>query len=425
MAEPPRPRRRRRRDRRAARGARRRGHARRHLRRRARPPRLRARGRGRGRRRLPGRGSTSISSWRGRSLGGGPRGRGRVAQAFTVAKGTRGARCSARNPPVVIALVAERGVSEACRLMGVHRSTYYRWKGQVQRSGLEMLRPRERAAAADAQPALRDAVEQRIVAFALGQPGLGFAGSPRAWRARSGVACRSAPTGSTRRCAAWSEHARQALGRWSRATGRRSRCCARPRPNRTSTATIRASWSGSTASSSASVAHRRQGPGLADPPRSTNLLKLCLGRPGRLPTPQARPRRVTTSALARRALAAEPPGRGSASSSPRALRQRQRVRPPSLRQLRSPPASATPRSRSGRPQTNGHVEPDLHRTIPRRMLATRLRPLPPSPLHRPTPRPRPLPARLQPRPRTPPTQDGRVRCPADLALRCPQDGAPR
>ena len=33
-------------------------------------------------------------------------------------------------------LAGELGVSAACRLMGVHRSTYYRWKGQVDRSGL-------------------------------------------------------------------------------------------------------------------------------------------------------------------------------------------------------------------------------------------------------------------------------------------------
>ena len=44
----------------------------------------------------------------------------------------------------LFALAAERGVSQACRLMGVHRSTYYRWKTQVERQGLEMLRPRER-----------------------------------------------------------------------------------------------------------------------------------------------------------------------------------------------------------------------------------------------------------------------------------------
>jgi transposase-like protein len=35
----------------------------------------------------------------------------------------------------LFALAAERGISQACRLMGVHRSTYYRWKRQVDRQG--------------------------------------------------------------------------------------------------------------------------------------------------------------------------------------------------------------------------------------------------------------------------------------------------
>ncbi len=39
---------------------------------------------------------------------------------------------------------------------GVHRSTYYAWKRQVDRHGLEMLRPRRAPGAADAQPALED-----------------------------------------------------------------------------------------------------------------------------------------------------------------------------------------------------------------------------------------------------------------------------
>src|SRR4051812_141195 len=72
----------------------------------------------------------------------------------------------------LFALAGERGVSEACRLMGVHRSTYYRWKAQVEHSGLEMLRPRERR-----RPVMPNQlsvlVEQRIVAFSLGHPGLG------------------------------------------------------------------------------------------------------------------------------------------------------------------------------------------------------------------------------------------------------------
>ena len=72
----------------------------------------------------------------------------------------------------LFALAQERGVSEACRLMGVHRSTYYRWKVIVERQGLEMLRPRERR-----RPVMPNQlsvlVEQRIVAFSLGHPGLG------------------------------------------------------------------------------------------------------------------------------------------------------------------------------------------------------------------------------------------------------------
>ena len=69
-------------------------------------------------------------------------------------------------------LAGRIGVSAACRTFGVHRSTYYRWKGQVERHGLEVLRPRERR-----RPKMPNQlsllVEERIVAFALGHPGLG------------------------------------------------------------------------------------------------------------------------------------------------------------------------------------------------------------------------------------------------------------
>src|SRR4051794_27342375 len=65
----------------------------------------------------------------------------------------------------LFALAAERGVSEACRLMGVHRCTDYRCKREVDRQGLEMLRPRERR-----RPVMPNQlsllVEQRIVGFA-------------------------------------------------------------------------------------------------------------------------------------------------------------------------------------------------------------------------------------------------------------------
>src|SRR6059058_5317465 len=69
-------------------------------------------------------------------------------------------------------LAARTSVSAACRTFGVHRSTYYAWKRQVDRHGLEMLRPRERR-----RPRMPNQfsaiVEERIVAFALAHPGLG------------------------------------------------------------------------------------------------------------------------------------------------------------------------------------------------------------------------------------------------------------
>ena len=36
---------------------------------------------------------------------------------------------------------ARTSVSEACRVFGIHRSTYYVWKRRVERHGLEILRP--------------------------------------------------------------------------------------------------------------------------------------------------------------------------------------------------------------------------------------------------------------------------------------------
>jgi transposase InsO family protein len=67
---------------------------------------------------------------------------------------------------------ARTSVSEACRVFGIHRSTFYVWKGRAERHGLEVLRPRERR-----RPRLPNQlspfVEERIVAFALGHPGYG------------------------------------------------------------------------------------------------------------------------------------------------------------------------------------------------------------------------------------------------------------
>jgi transposase InsO family protein len=73
----------------------------------------------------------------------------------------------------VFALAGELGsVRAACRTMGIHPSTFYRWRRQLLRSGIEMLRPRERR-----RPRMPNAtsplVEQRVLAFALAHPGFG------------------------------------------------------------------------------------------------------------------------------------------------------------------------------------------------------------------------------------------------------------
>ena len=72
----------------------------------------------------------------------------------------------------LFARAGQVGVSQACRELGFHRSTYYRWKARVEREGLGILRPRERR-----PPRMPNQtpvwIEERIVALALAMPGLG------------------------------------------------------------------------------------------------------------------------------------------------------------------------------------------------------------------------------------------------------------
>jgi len=72
----------------------------------------------------------------------------------------------------LVDLAGRIGISAACRTFGVHRSTYYVWKRKIEREGLGALRPRERRRPRMPNQ-LSPLVEQRIVAFALGHPGLG------------------------------------------------------------------------------------------------------------------------------------------------------------------------------------------------------------------------------------------------------------
>jgi transposase InsO family protein len=72
----------------------------------------------------------------------------------------------------LFSLAGEIGVRAACRTMGIHHSTYYRWKRRVDRWGLEALRVRERR-----RPRMPNELgphlEQRVLAFSLAHPGLG------------------------------------------------------------------------------------------------------------------------------------------------------------------------------------------------------------------------------------------------------------
>ena len=63
-------------------------------------------------------------------------------------------------------------VAAACRQMGIARSTFYRSKARVDRFGLEALRIRERRRPRMANQ-LGPHLEQRVIAFSLGHPGLG------------------------------------------------------------------------------------------------------------------------------------------------------------------------------------------------------------------------------------------------------------
>jgi transposase InsO family protein len=69
-------------------------------------------------------------------------------------------------------LAARTSVAAACRTFGIHRSTFYAWKRQVERFGLEVLRPRERRPPKMPNQ-LPKMVEERIVSFAIAHPGFG------------------------------------------------------------------------------------------------------------------------------------------------------------------------------------------------------------------------------------------------------------
>jgi len=72
-----------------------------------------------------------------------------------------------------LALAEELGnVRAACRMLGIHHSTFYRWRKIAHRHGLELLRPRERRRP-QMPNQLSPMLEQRVLAFCLAHPGYG------------------------------------------------------------------------------------------------------------------------------------------------------------------------------------------------------------------------------------------------------------
>jgi transposase len=156
----------------------------------------------------------------------------------------------------VIDHAARTLVSEAWRVFGIHRSTYCVWKRRVERHGLEIVRPRERR-----RPRLPNQlspfVEERIVAFALGHPGYGprrIASELRRERWGGLLASHNGVWRCLRRHGLNTRAKRLSLvAGYAAPTSRRG---SRSRSG-TSRPSGRASWSGSTASSSAGCPGRK------------------------------------------------------------------------------------------------------------------------------------------------------------------------
>ena len=106
-------------------------------------------------------------------------------------------------------LAGRTTVTHTCRTFGIHRSTYYAWKAQVDRGGLAMLRPRERRAP-QMPNQLSAIIEERIVAFAIAHPGLGPKRIASEFGARSGARSPSSQRRLQDAAAPRAGHARQA-----------------------------------------------------------------------------------------------------------------------------------------------------------------------------------------------------------------------
>jgi transposase len=157
----------------------------------------------------------------------------------------------------VLDYAGRTSVSEACRVFGIHRSTFSVWKRRAERHGLEILRPRERRRPRMPQQ-LSPFLEERIVAFALGHPGFGprRIASELARERWGGIVV--SPNGVWRclRRHGLNTRAKRHCRSWRVTPLPTSRRASRNRSG-TSRRSSQASWSGSTASTSAGSPARK------------------------------------------------------------------------------------------------------------------------------------------------------------------------
>ena len=239
--------------------------------------------------------------------------------------------------------------------MGVHRSTYYRWKAQVERLGWRCSGPGS-AGGRRCPTSSQRWSSSGSSRSALGHPGLGPAADRDAARAAGmGRLAVSAPTASTRAAPARPDHPRQALALVA-GYARPYEPPREPEPEPHVDSDRPGELVGIDCFFVGRL-HGTKGPVWQITAIDT-YSSLRLGRSRRLPTggPDRRAHLEAGTPRRRRALSRRLAARA------RAHRQRQRVRPPRLRRTPRRVGVRHTQIRSGRPQTNGHVE-RLHRTI--------------------------------------------------------------
>jgi transposase len=313
----------------------------------------------------------------------------------------------------LFAEAARTSVSAACRTFGVHRSTYYAWKRQVDRHGLELLRPRARRRPRMPNQ-LAKMVEERIVSFSLAHPGLGPRRVSSELRREKWGGIVVSPNG------VWKVLCRHGLNTRAKRLGLIAGYAAPYEPPRDPGPErhVDVDRPGELVGIDCFFVGRLKGTNGAIWQQTAIDIASSFAWAELVVCPNDNPTAKQTSRLARRAAKdLKAAGwqlervltdngnefRGTAfPPDPRAPR-----RPPHPHPRRAPPNQ---RQRRSAPQDH-----------PRRVLAPRLRALPLPPLHRPAPRARHLPALLQPRPRPPrpphPRPDPRRPC-----LPCPENG---